>query len=146
MQGNPLPVVDAPDKILEQEPEDGVVVNEPEEQIAGQELVLVPEEELGENPVGAGNDDFILDFDLDDDQEEIPMDQQNLANVLQELQDGMDALRTEHTRIGNDNHAHVTNIENQVRNREREHQNNLPGLLPTVAPNSLFEGLRRRRY
>ncbi len=55
---------------------------------------------------------------------------QNLANVLQGLQADVNALRDEHTRIGNDNNAQVINTENQVRVLERECQNNLPGLLP----------------
>ncbi len=134
----PLLVIDHPDEILEQEPEDGVIVDVPEEEVAQQELILVPEEELEENLVGAENDD-ILDFDLDDDQQEIPMDQQALANVLLELQNGMEALRNEHAHIGNGNHAHVANVENQVRTLERERQNNLPRLLPMVVPNSLLK-------
>ncbi|MCP3681051.1 MAG: hypothetical protein GY861_00035 [bacterium] len=98
--GNPLPVVDAPDETLEQEPEDNVIVDELEGEVAEQEIVLVPEEELEENPIGADNEDLILDFDLDDNQEEAPMDQLNLVNVIQGLQADMDALRNEHTRIG----------------------------------------------
>ncbi len=46
LQGHPLPVVDHPDEILKQEPEDGVVADRPEEEIAQPEIVLVPEEEL----------------------------------------------------------------------------------------------------
>ncbi|MCP3685085.1 MAG: hypothetical protein GY861_20680, partial [bacterium] len=51
LRGHPLLVVDAPNEILEQEPEDNVIVDEPEEEVAEQEIVLVPEEELEENPV-----------------------------------------------------------------------------------------------
>ncbi|MCP3683649.1 MAG: hypothetical protein GY861_13270 [bacterium] len=99
--------------------------------------MLVPEEELEENPVGADNEDLILDFDLHDTPEEVPMDQPNWADIIHGLQNEILALRTELTHIGNDNDAHVVNIENQVRTLERERQNNLTGLLPTVAPNSL---------
>ncbi|MCP3683586.1 MAG: hypothetical protein GY861_12940, partial [bacterium] len=59
----PLPVIDHPDKILKQEPEDDVVVDRPEEEIAQPEVILVPEEELVENPIGADNDELILELD-----------------------------------------------------------------------------------
>ncbi len=65
--GNLLPVIDHPNEILEQEPGDNVVVDrleeEEEEEIVQPETVLVPEEELGENYVGADNDEFVLEFD-----------------------------------------------------------------------------------
>ncbi|MCP3681198.1 MAG: hypothetical protein GY861_00775, partial [bacterium] len=126
----PLPVIDAPNEILEQEPEDDVIVDEPEEEIVQPEIVLVPEEELVENYVGVDNDELVLEFD---NEEVPPMDQnqqQQIANILQALQNDVNGLRDEHTRIDQDNTLHVTNIENQVRALEAERQNNLPGLLP----------------
>ncbi len=69
--------------------------------------VLVPEEELEENLVGADDKDLILDFDLNDAPEEVPMDQLNWADIVHGLQNEIIALRNEHTHIGNDNDAHV---------------------------------------
>ncbi|MCP3685715.1 MAG: hypothetical protein GY861_23965, partial [bacterium] len=151
----PLPIIDHPDEILDQEPEDIVVVDEPEEEeleeIVQPEVVvrrpeeqgqavqiLVPDEELVENPIELDNQ-FVLHFDEDDEQPIIPPMDDNLANVLQGLRQEVANLRQEQDRMGQDTTVNTNNIQNQVRVIERERQNNLPGMLPTVAPNSLLK-------
>ncbi|MCP3683356.1 MAG: hypothetical protein GY861_11765, partial [bacterium] len=67
------------------------------------------------------------------------MDGQQLQNLIQGLQDEITALRNDHNHMENANDLQVQNIENQVQTIETEHQNNLPGLLPTVAPSLLLK-------
>ncbi len=138
--GDPILVIDAHDEILKQEPEDNVVVDEPEE-VEPPEIALVPEEEQEENleDVAREDEDFILDFVAENAPEVALMDGQQLQNLIQGLQDEIAALRNDQNRIELHNDLQVQNIENQVTNLEMEHQNNLPGLLPTVAPNSLLK-------
>ncbi len=47
MRGNPILVIDAPDEILNQEPEDNVIVNELE-QVEASEIALVRAEDIPE--------------------------------------------------------------------------------------------------
>ncbi len=64
------------------------------------------------------------------------MDAQQLQDYLQGIWDELADLRNDQN-IQLVHDAHAQAIEQQVANCEVEEQNNLPDILPTVAPNSL---------
>ncbi|MCP3683121.1 MAG: hypothetical protein GY861_10560 [bacterium] len=72
------------------------------------------------------------------------MDAQQLQDYLQGFQDELADLRNSRNVIELVNDLHAQTVEQQVAGCEVEYQNNLPGVLPTVAPISLFEDFHQR--
>ncbi len=62
-----------------------------------------------------------------------------VAGFVQGLQEELVGLRDDQNRIEIPNNLHAKNVEEQVTNLKMDHQNNLPGLLPTIALTSLLK-------
>ncbi len=101
--GDPIPVVDASNEILEEEPEDIVIANEPdkvEEPEVAQGLEE-PEDILADAAV-RNDDDFILDFNQAEEEAElaqIVMDPQQLQAYIGDLQNEITEFRNDQNRI-----------------------------------------------
>ncbi len=89
--------------------------------------------------VGREDEDLTLAFHAENVLEETSMDAQQLQDFLQGFWDELVELRDNRNRIEIGNDLHAQNVEEQVANFEVEHQNNLPGVLPTVALTSLLK-------
>ncbi|MCP4651619.1 MAG: hypothetical protein GY853_16280, partial [PVC group bacterium] len=70
-------------------------------------------------------------------------DFQQTNDFLQGLRDEFADIRNTQNNIQVANHAHVQAVRQQLNNYEAEHQNNIPGILPTVVLLSLLKPFTR---
>ncbi len=92
--------------------------------------------------VGEGDDQLILHFNEAEQAAELAriiMDPQQLQAYIIGLQNEVAQLRNDQNRIEAANDQQVRHIENQVNVLDVQQQNNLPGLLPSIAPNMLLK-------